>query len=183
MLQAWRSWVWVLVRSLKIFNLPNPSCCTIVLGFTQPLTEMSTRTFWGKMRPLQSYEHTFFFMILCEWVIRILFSHLHEVYWGRSLNSLRSWKMELPACNRWADFVRWWPGIYITELLRLLALCGYLICAQFSPGTLTQKDSMNIPFIVDAYSSSVCSYSICNKGRSCGWHFIHMYEGHYATWF
>lgn len=81
--------------------------------------------------------------------------------------------------------MRWRRVIYIvidiTELPGLLALYGYLICAQFSSETLTQMDSMSILFIVDAYSSSLCFYSICNKERSCGWHFIHMNEGHYAT--
>jgi hypothetical protein len=31
------------MRSLDIFNLPNLSSRTIALGFTQPLTETSTR--------------------------------------------------------------------------------------------------------------------------------------------
>jgi hypothetical protein len=31
------------MRSMDIFNLSNPSSCTIILGFTQPVTEMSTR--------------------------------------------------------------------------------------------------------------------------------------------
>jgi hypothetical protein len=30
-------------KSLDLINLPNPSCRTIVLGLTQPLTEMITR--------------------------------------------------------------------------------------------------------------------------------------------
>jgi hypothetical protein len=29
------------------FNLPNPSNCTVALGSTQPLTEMSTRNLPG----------------------------------------------------------------------------------------------------------------------------------------
>jgi hypothetical protein len=34
------------------FNLPNPSSSTMALGFTQPVTELSTRKyFWGKARP------------------------------------------------------------------------------------------------------------------------------------
>jgi hypothetical protein len=33
---------------MKIFSLPNPSICTMALGFTQPLMETSTRkSFWG----------------------------------------------------------------------------------------------------------------------------------------
>jgi hypothetical protein len=28
---------------VDFFNLPNPSSCTMALGLTQPLTEMSTR--------------------------------------------------------------------------------------------------------------------------------------------
>jgi hypothetical protein len=31
-------------------NLPNPSSRNTALKFTQPLTEMSTRSFWGKAR-------------------------------------------------------------------------------------------------------------------------------------
>jgi hypothetical protein len=41
-LQAGRSWVRVPMRSLDLFNLPNPSSRTVALGSTQPLTEMST---------------------------------------------------------------------------------------------------------------------------------------------
>jgi hypothetical protein len=32
-----------LMRSLDFYNLPNPFSCTMALGLTQPLTEMSTR--------------------------------------------------------------------------------------------------------------------------------------------
>jgi hypothetical protein len=36
------------MKSLYFFNLSNPSSRTMTLGFTQPLTEMSTRRyFWG----------------------------------------------------------------------------------------------------------------------------------------
>jgi hypothetical protein len=35
--------VGVPIRSLNFFNLPNLSSCTMALGLTQPLTEMSTR--------------------------------------------------------------------------------------------------------------------------------------------
>jgi hypothetical protein len=32
---------------IEFFNLPIPSTCTVALGFTQSLTEMSTRrSFW-----------------------------------------------------------------------------------------------------------------------------------------
>jgi hypothetical protein len=52
MLQAGRLRVRVLMRSLNFFNLPNPSSCTMALGFTQPLTETSTRRYsGGKVRP------------------------------------------------------------------------------------------------------------------------------------
>jgi hypothetical protein len=43
MLQAGRSWVLFLMRSLDFFNWPNPSSRSMALGSTQPLTEMSTR--------------------------------------------------------------------------------------------------------------------------------------------
>jgi hypothetical protein len=42
-LQAVRLWIRVPVRSFNFFSLPNPFGCTMTLGFTQPLTEMSTR--------------------------------------------------------------------------------------------------------------------------------------------
>jgi hypothetical protein len=52
MLQARRSQVRDLMRSLDFFNLPNPSSCTVALGSTQPLTEMSTSYLpGGKGRP------------------------------------------------------------------------------------------------------------------------------------
>jgi hypothetical protein len=47
MLLAGRSRVRFSIRSLDFFNLPNPSSRTIVLGSTQPLTEMSTRNLPG----------------------------------------------------------------------------------------------------------------------------------------
>jgi hypothetical protein len=34
---------------IGFFNRPNPFSCTVVLGSSQPLTEMSTRNFWGVM--------------------------------------------------------------------------------------------------------------------------------------
>jgi hypothetical protein len=51
MLQAIRSPVRV-PDEVDFFNLPNPSSCTMALGSTQPLTEMSTRNLPGsKKRP------------------------------------------------------------------------------------------------------------------------------------
>jgi hypothetical protein len=47
MLQAGRSWVRFLMRSLDFFTLPNPTSRSMALGLTQPLTEMSTRNFPG----------------------------------------------------------------------------------------------------------------------------------------
>jgi hypothetical protein len=47
MLQAGMLQVWFPVRSLGFFTLPNPSSCTVALGSTQPLTEMSTRSLPG----------------------------------------------------------------------------------------------------------------------------------------
>jgi hypothetical protein len=43
MLQAERSQIHFLM-SLNFFNVPNASSCTMALGLTQPLTEMSTRS-------------------------------------------------------------------------------------------------------------------------------------------
>jgi hypothetical protein len=48
MLQAGKLKVWVPKRLLIFFNEPILSSCTMALGFTEPLTEMSTRrNFWG----------------------------------------------------------------------------------------------------------------------------------------
>jgi hypothetical protein len=47
MLQAGRSRVRFLMRSLDFINLPNPSGRTMALGSTRPLTEMSTRNLPG----------------------------------------------------------------------------------------------------------------------------------------
>jgi hypothetical protein len=47
MLQAGKSQVQILMRSLDFFSLPNPSSCTMALGLTQHLTEMSTRNLYG----------------------------------------------------------------------------------------------------------------------------------------
>jgi hypothetical protein len=41
-------------------NLPNPYNCTMAQGFTQPLTEMSTRTSFGvggKARPVRKADN------------------------------------------------------------------------------------------------------------------------------
>jgi hypothetical protein len=51
MLQAGRSPVRV-PNEVDFFSLLNPSSCTMALGLTQPLTEMSTRNLpGGKKRP------------------------------------------------------------------------------------------------------------------------------------
>jgi hypothetical protein len=57
MLQARRSPVRV-PDEVDIFNLPNPSSCTVALGSTQPLTEMSTRNLpRGKKRPARKADN------------------------------------------------------------------------------------------------------------------------------
>jgi hypothetical protein len=51
MLQAGR-WPVLVPDEVGSFSLPNPSSRTMLLGSTQPLTEMSTRNLpGGKMRP------------------------------------------------------------------------------------------------------------------------------------
>jgi hypothetical protein len=47
MLQAGRSRIQFPIRSLILFNWPNPSSCTVALGSTQLLTEMNTRNLPG----------------------------------------------------------------------------------------------------------------------------------------
>jgi hypothetical protein len=51
MLQSGKSRVQVLDEA-DFFNLPNPSSCTMALGLTQPLTEMSTRNLPGDKKRL-----------------------------------------------------------------------------------------------------------------------------------
>jgi hypothetical protein len=50
------------MKSFNFFNLPNPSGSIMALGFTQPLTEMSTRSrtkmFLGsKVRPVRGADN------------------------------------------------------------------------------------------------------------------------------
>jgi hypothetical protein len=59
MLQAGRSLDRVPIRSLDFFKWPNPSSRTMALGWTQPLTEMSTRNLpgrGGKGRPVREAD-------------------------------------------------------------------------------------------------------------------------------
>jgi hypothetical protein len=49
---------------VDFFNLPNPSSCTMALGSTQHLTEMSTRNLPGnKKRPAHRADN---FTAICE---------------------------------------------------------------------------------------------------------------------
>jgi hypothetical protein len=48
LLQARRLRVRFPMRSMTFFNLHNSSIRTMALGLTQPVTEMSTRSFWGR---------------------------------------------------------------------------------------------------------------------------------------
>jgi hypothetical protein len=57
MLQAGRSRVPFPMTALIFFNLPNYSRRNMTLGFTQPLTEMSTRNLpGGKARPVRKTD-------------------------------------------------------------------------------------------------------------------------------
>jgi hypothetical protein len=57
MLQAGRSPVRI-PDEVDFFNLPNPSSRTMVLGSTQPLTEMNTRKLpGGKKRPARRADN------------------------------------------------------------------------------------------------------------------------------
>jgi hypothetical protein len=57
MLHAGRSPVQV-PDEVDFFNLSNPSSCTMGLGSTQPLTEMSTRNFpGGRKRPARRADN------------------------------------------------------------------------------------------------------------------------------
>jgi hypothetical protein len=52
---------------VDFFNLPNPSSRTIVLGSTQPLTEMNTRNLsGGKGRPTRKADNL---TAICEPIV------------------------------------------------------------------------------------------------------------------
>jgi hypothetical protein len=52
---------------IGIFSRPNPSSRTMVLGLTQPLTEMSTRNFpGGKERPMSKADNI---IAICEKIV------------------------------------------------------------------------------------------------------------------
>ena len=53
---------------IGIFHWHNPSGRTMVLGLTQPLTEMSTRNIsWGKRRPVRRADNLTTFMCRLSW--------------------------------------------------------------------------------------------------------------------
>jgi hypothetical protein len=59
MLQAGRLRIRFPMRSLEFFDLPNPSSCTMALGSTQSVTEMSIRNLPGdKGRPTRKAVFT-----------------------------------------------------------------------------------------------------------------------------
>jgi hypothetical protein len=69
MLQAGRLRVRFQIKSLDFFSVPSPSSRTIALGFTQPLTEMSTRTIPGsKVWPARKAHNftTIYEQIVCK---------------------------------------------------------------------------------------------------------------------
>jgi hypothetical protein len=63
MLQARKSRFRFPMRSLILFNLPNPSARTTGLEFAQPLTEMSTRNLRCKARPSNKADNL---TVICE---------------------------------------------------------------------------------------------------------------------
>jgi hypothetical protein len=66
-IQAGRSRVRFSMWLLDFLNLPNPSICTMALGWTQPLTEMSTRNLpGGKGRPARKADNL---TAICEPVV------------------------------------------------------------------------------------------------------------------
>jgi hypothetical protein len=65
MLQARRSPVRVL-DEVDFFNLSNPSSCTMTLGLTQPLTEMSIRNLpGGKKQPVRRADNLVCPVLIC----------------------------------------------------------------------------------------------------------------------
>jgi hypothetical protein len=66
MLQAGKLRDRVLMRWIFFFNLPNPSSCTMALGSTQPLTEMSTRNLPGGVKGSQPAHKADNLTAICE---------------------------------------------------------------------------------------------------------------------
>jgi hypothetical protein len=67
MLQARKSRFRFPMKSLDIFNWPDPSSRNMFLGSTQPLTEMSTRNLpWGKGRSERKADNL---TALCEPIV------------------------------------------------------------------------------------------------------------------
>jgi hypothetical protein len=74
LLEAGRSRVPFPIMSLDFFNWPNPSSCTMALGSTQPLTEMSTRNLsGGEGRPARKADLT----AICELIFQIIWDPQH----------------------------------------------------------------------------------------------------------
>jgi hypothetical protein len=57
MAQARRSRVPFPMRSLNFFNVLDPSNCTVALGFTQPVIDVSTRKSSGSTRPARKADN------------------------------------------------------------------------------------------------------------------------------
>ena len=77
----WRSWLRHCATSRKvagsiadgvgIFHWHNPSGCTMALGLTQPLTEMSTSNIsWGQRQPVRRADNLTTFMCQLSWNLR-----------------------------------------------------------------------------------------------------------------
>jgi hypothetical protein len=74
MLQAGRSWDWI-PDEVDFFNLPNPSSCTMALGATQTLTEMSTRNIpGGEGRPAHKADNL---TAICEPIVYKMWEPQH----------------------------------------------------------------------------------------------------------
>jgi hypothetical protein len=78
MLQAGRSWVRALRRSLNFINLRNPSSRNVVLLLTQSLTEMRTRrSFCGKARTSRKAANL---TAMCEVTEQCRLIYISETY-------------------------------------------------------------------------------------------------------
>jgi hypothetical protein len=81
MLQAGRALVRYEMRSLNVFNLPNPTIRIMSLGSTQPLTEMSTRYIpGGKGRSARKAENL---TAICEPIVYKMWRPLRlKILWA-----------------------------------------------------------------------------------------------------
>ena len=101
------------------FSLRNHSGCTMALGLTQPLTEMSTRNIsWGQRWPERRADNTTTFMCRLSWNLGTSTSWnppgLSRLVMGLPYLCLM-WRHTVDRYKYSADFINFLSGKYIKE--------------------------------------------------------------------